>query len=701
MGEEHVDPLDALRPLMESYSPPLHALVIPSEDAHQSEYVADRDKRREFVSHFTGSAGLAVITKDEALLWTDGRYFLQATQQLSSRWKLMRIGEDPTVETWLSDNLSKDSTVGVDPWCISVDTAKRWEQAFAKKEQKLIQLHHNLVDAIWENRPPERIFPVRIQSLKFTGLSAKEKIKDLRSKLAAEKAFAIVISTLDEVTMLLGFSTCVVPMSCTIQLYMHLELLHLSLHATMLTNEKLVKRSYEAILHDVECLGLRLASKSQHDGEFNEASNHVLGETSTVIRAIDVRDKDPKESKNVDKHPENIDENELLSKEEQSETLIPDCHTDHDSIISEKFDTDGAAFIWVDSATCSLIIYTKLHVDQVILQQSPIALAKALKHPVELEGLRNAHIRDGVAVVSYLAWLDGQMQELYGAAGYFLENGSHKRKRTEEEKLTEVSVSDKLEEFRSKQQHFMGLSFETISSVGSNAAIIHYAPKPESCAELHADSMYLCDSGGQYLDGTTDVTRTVHFGKPSAHEKECFTQVLQGHIGLDTAVFPNGTTGHALDILARVPLWKYGLDYRHGTGHGVGSFLNVHEGPHLISFRPQARNVAIQASMTVTDEPGYYEDGNFGIRLENVLIVKEARTAFNFGDKGYLAFEHITWVPFQAKLIDLPLLSPIEMNWVDQYHAECRDKLSPYLSGSELEWLVKATEPLPREVRAH
>ncbi|KAJ7535907.1 hypothetical protein O6H91_12G050400 [Diphasiastrum complanatum] len=520
MGEEHVDPLDALRPLMESYSPPLHALVIPSEDAHQSEYVADRDKRREFVSHFTGSAGLAVITKDEALLWTDGRYFLQATQQLSSRWKLMRIGEDPTVETWLSDNLSKDSTVGVDPWCISVDTAKRWEQAFAKKEQKLIQLHHNLVDAIWENRPPERIFPVRIQSLKFTGLSAKEKIKDLRSKLAAEKAFAIVISTLDE-------------------------------------------------------------------------------------------------------------------------------------------------------------------------------------HPVELEGLRNAHIRDGVAVVSYLAWLDGQMQELYGAAGYFLENGSHKRKRTEEEKLTEVSVSDKLEEFRSKQQHFMGLSFETISSVGSNAAIIHYAPKPESCAELHADSMYLCDSGGQYLDGTTDVTRTVHFGKPSAHEKECFTQVLQGHIGLDTAVFPNGTTGHALDILARVPLWKYGLDYRHGTGHGVGSFLNVHEGPHLISFRPQARNVAIQASMTVTDEPGYYEDGNFGIRLENVLIVKEARTAFNFGDKGYLAFEHITWVPFQAKLIDLPLLSPIEMNWVDQYHAECRDKLSPYLSGSELEWLVKATEPLPREVRAH
>jgi Xaa-Pro aminopeptidase len=199
----------------------------------------------------------------------------------------------------------------------------------------------------------------------------------------------------------------------------------------------------------------------------------------------------------------------------------------------------------------------------------------------------------------------------------------------------------------------------------------------------------------QYLDGTTDITRTMHFGKPTAHEKTCATQVLKGHIALDMAVFPNGTTGHALDILARVPLWKDGLDYRHGTGHGVGCYLNVHEGPHLISFRPQARNVALQATMTVTDEPGYYEDGNFGVRIENVLIVNEAGAKYNYGEKGYLAFEHITWAPYQTKLMELSLLSETEKIWVDEYHVACREKLSPLLSGSDLEWLHKATEPLP------
>lgn len=196
------------------------------------------------------------------------------------------------------------------------------------------------------------------------------------------------------------------------------------------------------------------------------------------------------------------------------------------------------------------------------------------------------------------------------------------------------------------------------------------------------------------MDGTTDITRTVHFGKPSAHEKACYTAVLKGHIALDTAVFPNGTTGHALDILARVPLWRDGLDYRHGTGHGIGSYLNVHEGPHLISFRPQARNVSLEATMTVTDEPGYYEDGNFGIRLENVLIIKEANTNFNFGGKGYLAFEHITWAPYQHKLIDVSLLSSSEIEWVNNYHLACRRTLSSLLKGEDLEWLEKATEPL-------
>nr|DAD21743.1 TPA_asm: hypothetical protein HUJ06_023206 [Nelumbo nucifera] len=227
----------------------------------------------------------------------------------------------------------------------------------------------------------------------------------------------------------------------------------------------------------------------------------------------------------------------------------------------------------------------------------------------------------------------------------------------------------------------------------ANRAIIHYAPDAETCSELDADSIYLFDSGAQYQDGITDITRTVHFGKPSAHEKACYTAVLKGHIALNTARFPNGTNG-ILKTCSRVPLWKDGLDYRHGTGHGIGSYLNIHEGPHQISFRLQAKNVPLQASMTVTDEPGYYEDGNFGIRLENVLIVKEADTKFNFGDKSYLSFEHITWAPYQKKLMDLKLLTPEEIEWVNAYHARCREVLEPFLDETEMAWLKKATEPI-------
>ncbi|KAA3461180.1 putative Xaa-Pro aminopeptidase P isoform X1 [Gossypium australe] len=370
-------------------------------------------------------------------------------------------------------------------------------------------------------------------------------------------------------------------------------------------------------------------------------------------------------------------------------------------------DTCDNDLIWVDPASCCYALFSKLDANKVLLQQSPLALAKALKNPVELDGLKNAHIRDGAAVVQYLVWLDKQMQEIYGASGYFLEGEVTSKKILnapcrETMKLTEVSVSDKLEGFRASKEHFRGLSFPTISSVGPNAAIIHYSPQAKTCAELDPNSIYLFDSGAQYLDGTTDITRTVHFGKPSAHEKACYTSVLKGHIALGNARFPNGTNGYSLDILARIPLWRYGLDYRHGTGHGIGSYLNVHEGPHQISFRPQARNVPLQVSMTVTDgflgpsfaEPGYYEDGNFGIRLENVLVIKEADTEFNFGDKGYLSFEHITWAPYQIKLIDLSILTPEEIQWLNRYHSKCREILAPYLDKNEMEWLKKATEPV-------
>ncbi|KAK6258387.1 hypothetical protein SCA6_012861 [Theobroma cacao] len=639
--------LAALRSLMASHSPPLDALVVPSEDYHQSEYVSARDKRREFVSGFTGSAGLALITKNEARLWTDGRYFLQATQQLSDQWQLMRIGEDPSVDAWMSDNLPREAAIGVDPWCVSVDTAQRWERAFAKKQQKLVQTSTNLVDEVWKTRPPLEINPVIVHPLEFAGRSVADKLKNLREKLGNEKARGIIITALDEVAWLYNIRGTDVSYCPVVHAF------------------AIVTLNSAFLYVDKRKVSTKVSSFMQENGI--EVREYGAVSSDVALLASNQLDQD----RGVSSGQNRVCEKDTSEEEENYNDLI-----------------------WVDPASCCYALFSKLDADKVLLQQSPLALAKALKNPVELDGLRNAHIRDGAAVVQFLVWLDKKMQEIYGASGYFLEREGASKKRLETNKLTEVTVSDKLEEFRASKEHFRGLSFPTISSVGPNAAIIHYSPQAETCAELDPDSIYLFDSGAQYLDGTTDITRTVHFGKPSAHEKACYTAVLKGHIALGNARYPNGTNGHALDILARIPLWRYGLDYRHGTGHGIGSYLNVHEGPHLISFRPQARNVPLQASMTVTDEPGYYEDGSFGIRLENVLVIKEADTEFNFGDKGYLSFEHITWAPYQIKLIDLSLLTPQEIEWVNSYHSKCREILKPYMEKHQMEWLKNATEPV-------
>ncbi|KAJ6814595.1 putative Xaa-Pro aminopeptidase P [Iris pallida] len=635
------DPLDALRSLMASHNPPLAALVVPSEDNHQSEYVSARDMRRKFVSKFSGSAGLALITMNEALLWTDGRYFLQATRQLSERWKLMKIGEDPLVETWIADNLPSEAAVGIDPWCVSVETSQRWQRAFSKNNQKLVQLPTNLVDEVWKERPPSENLPVIVHPLEFAGRAVAEKLKDLREKLVQEKAYGIIITALDEVAWLYNVRGNDVP--------------------------------YNPVVHSYAIVTLDSAFFYVDKRKISTEVQSHMAENGIEVREYSIVDSDVC----------------LLGSGQLT------CSSVTNGSQNEAHKADKSGSIWIDPVSCCLALYSVLVSDRVLMRQSPLALAKAIKNPTELDGLRKAHIRDGAAVVQYLFWLDSQMQEIYGASGYFVEReGTHKRKHSDTLKLTEVSVSDKLEGFRAKQKNFKGLSFPTISSVGPNAAVIHYIPTSETCSELNADSIYLVDSGAQYEDGTTDITRTVHFGKPSVHEKACYTAVLKGHIALDSARFPNGTTGHSLDILARIPLWKDGLDYRHGTGHGVGSYLNVHEGPHLISFKPHARNVPLQLSMTVTDEPGYYEDGNFGIRLENVLIVKEAETKFNFGAKGYLSFEHITWAPYQKKLMNLSLMTRDEIEWVDSYHSKCREILTPYLNEKEMEWLKKATDPI-------
>ncbi|KAH6887859.1 putative Xaa-Pro aminopeptidase P [Coprinopsis sp. MPI-PUGE-AT-0042] len=309
--------------------------------------------------------------------------------------------------------------------------------------------------------------------------------------------------------------------------------------------------------------------------------------------------------------------------------------------------------------------------------RSPVADLKAIKNETEIQGFRQCHIRDGAALARYFAWLEETLEE-------------------GKEEVSEYGAASVLEKFRSELDLFKGLSFTTISSTGPNGAIIHYSPDPKDSAIIKKDQIYLCDSGAQFLDGTTDVTRTWHFGTPKPEEIRAFTRVLQGHIAIDKAVFPTGTTGFVIDSWARRYLWQDGLDYRHGTGHGVGHFLNVHEGPHGIGVRIAYNDTPLKVGMTVSNEPGYYEDGQYGIRIENIVLVKEAKTPNNFGGKGYLGFEHVTLSPMHIKLIDVSLLTMPEKKWINEYHREIWDKVSPLLTEDKraLEWLKRETREI-------
>ncbi|KAI4264083.1 MAG: hypothetical protein L6R42_000793 [Xanthoria sp. 1 TBL-2021] len=309
--------------------------------------------------------------------------------------------------------------------------------------------------------------------------------------------------------------------------------------------------------------------------------------------------------------------------------------------------------------------------------RSPIGDAKAIKNATELEGMRACHIRDGASLSEYFAWLEEEL----------VIKGT---------KLDEVQAADKLEEIRSKKERFVGLSFDTISSTGPNAAVIHYKPERGNCSIIDPTALYLCDSGAQYFDGTTDTTRTLHFGEPKEMERKAYTLVLKGVIALDRAVFPKGTSGFALDTLARQFLWREGLDYRHGTGHGVGSYLNVHEGPIGIGTRIQYAEVPLSIGNVLSDEPGYYEDGKFGIRIENMIMAQEAKTNHKFGDKPWLSFEHVTMVPMCRKLIDGTMLTPEERTWLNEYHQEVYDKTKGFFKEDErtLKWLERETRSI-------
>ncbi|KAL4556321.1 hypothetical protein LXL04_038969 [Taraxacum kok-saghyz] len=659
-GRDQDQKLTALRELFGKPGINIDAYIIPSQDAHQSEFIAECYMRRAYISGFTGSAGTAVVTKHKAALWTDGRYFLQvypivsvlshfkaiiiifaehlclilsffdlihqAEKQLSSSWILMRAGNwgVPNTTEWLNDVLASGARIGIDPFLFSSDAINELKEAVSKSNHELVYLYDtNLVDEVWkESRPLPPNNPIRIHDLKYAGVDVSTKLSNLRSELTDAGSSAIVISMLDEVAWLLNLRGNDVPHSPVMYAYLIVELNSAKLFVDKskvnpevmdyLKKAGIELKPYDSILSEIQSLAARGA--------------HLWLDTSSVNAAI------------------------VSTYATACDKFLED--------VGSKSKSKGKDLSRAPSVLC---------------KTSPVSLAKAVKNHAELEGMRNSHLRDAAALTEFWSWLEDEMN-----------------KKTV---LTEVEVSDKLLEFRSKQAGFVDTSFDTISGSGANGAIIHYRAEPESCSIVDTNKLFLLDSGAQYLDGTTDITRTVHFGQPSERQKECFTRVLQGHIALDQAVFPENTPGFVLDAFARSSLWKVGLDYRHGTGHGVGAALNVHEGPQSISFR-FGNMTPLLKGMIISNEPGYYEDHAFGIRIENLLFVKEIDTPNRFGGITYIGFEKLTFVPIQTKLVDLTLLSASEVDWLNDYHSQVWEKVSSLVEGSAREWLWNNTRPV-------
>ncbi|KAG0165714.1 hypothetical protein DFQ30_008092 [Apophysomyces sp. BC1015] len=576
---------------------PIDAFVVPSADAHQSEYTAECDNRRAWISGFTGSAGCAVVTQNKAALFTDGRYFLQASEELDpNAWELMKEGL-PNVPTWseyLVKHIPPKSSIGIDPSVITANEASKLARSLDSVGSKLVSVP-NFVDLIRTDRPPRPAGPIRIHDIKFAGKRHSHKLNDLRLEIRKRGYDATLISGLDEIAWLLNLRGS-------------------DIHCCP------VFFAYCLVTQDKTTLYI-------HDEEGRSGSDDIRSHLADV----EIRN--------------------------------------YSDLLSDLKKTPG---LFMVDHSMNLSVVQTLGEDRVRYEPSMVALAKSIKNDAELAGIRACHQRDAVAVCQHFAWLEHSLKK--GVS------------------IREAEAAEHLKSMRQKHDAYVGLAFDTIAATGAHGAIVHYQPHPRNSAVIDSRQIYLCDSGAQYVDGTTDITRTYLFeGEATAFQRRAWTRVLQAHITLDQTVFPEGITGYQLDAIARRPMWQDGLDYMHGTGHGVGAYLNVHEGPHGIGHRVAYNEVALKAGMVVTNEPGYYEDGQFGIRIENVLTVRQHHT------KGYLGFEHITFVPLGQRLLDHKLLSQAERGWINHYHQECRAILEPLLKedSQTLAWIEKETEPLP------
>ncbi len=581
--------------------------IQPHEDEFLNEFVPPHAERLAWLTGFTGSAGTAVVLAEKAALFVDGRYTLQAAEQVDTA--RFTVERHDRVSRWIQDNLAAGKSLGYDPRLVSFSGAKALRTAVGKAQGTLQALDENPIDRCWNDRPTPptgKIFPYPLEE---TGKESSEKRADLTACLREEKTDAVVICATDSLTWLLNIRGSDLPYS------------PIPLARAVLSSDGSVALFVEAIKTDSDVL-LHLGEK------------------------VSIRDPD----------------------------TLPE--------ILREFGTRNAT-VRIDPLTTPSWIPEELEKAgaQVREGSDPIALAKAIKNPVELEGMRRVHRTDGRAVVRFLHWLD--------------ENAPSNT-------ITECSAADKLEAFRREDSSFQGLSFPTISGAGPNGAIVHYRAEPGNDLALTAGTLYLVDSGGQYPGGTTDITRTIALGETDEEMHDRFTRVLRGHIALARARFPRGTTGGQLDALARAPLWEAGLTYEHGTGHGVGSFLNVHEGPQSIGFRvspgPKRQAapstlVALKPGMVISNEPGYYRAERYGIRIENlVAVTKQPRPAG--GEIETLGFETLTLAPIDRRLIVSPMLAPSEREWLDTYHQRVFETLGEGLDPATRNWLKVACAPL-------
>ena len=639
----------------------ISACIIPTGDPHMSEYVSDHDKSRAFITGFTGSAGTAVITDSDAGLWADSRYWLQAADQLEgSGIRLFRDGapETPSIGSWLCHVLPAGGTVCVCGTAISHAEALRLEKALAGKGL-VLDTGLDLIDLIWEDRPPLQHQAVIDYPLCYAGVSRTEKISLVRGDLHRSGADALVLPMLDDIAWLLNLRGSDIPCSPVFFSYVILTAQELRLYAFP------------------SCFSEPLMQKLAEDGVTllpYEQFYEDLGELGAG-------------------------------------TVLPGTWNAPPDDVAGKPD---AVTVMLDPQQCNALIYGTLSGSVKLLERPcPVMRRKCVKNSVEMGGIRAAHIQDGIAMCRFLHWLKRNMDAATGAAGVAGAARAAEAAGAAEAKLTELSVAQKLLEFRSQGDLFTDISFETIAAYGPHAAIVHYTASEESDAALEPCGLLLVDSGGQYLNGTTDITRTIALGPLTDDEKKLFTTVLRGHIALAKVVFPRGLTGANLDILAHQPLWQMGLDYGHGTGHGVGAFLHVHEDPVRIHWKSGRTRDAAEDSgsmpsayttstlpiftegMLTSDEPGYYETGQFGIRHENLLLCVSADgNCVGQDSNDFLRFETVTLVPFDLDAILPEMMQPEEIEWLNAYHERVFQTIGPHLQEEERKWLREATRPI-------